>query len=232
MSVELWKQIFDWASVVLVGLTFIAGAGALITGKILSDRQEERARQFGLDLTAARNELVIQQGRAATVETELEAQKERTAHAQKDASEAALALAKFKEPRTVSPDQQEKFISSLKAFAGEKFALAVFPDPEALALARTVDALLKSANWQRIPAQIQRENGVLVEIAGVTAASIFDSGVTAYIAPGDNESLAAQHALCTALVSAGIPCETHRTPQLAGKEPRAITISVGKKPSS
>lgn len=41
MSVELWKVIFDWAAVVLVGLTVITGAGALITGKILADRQAD-----------------------------------------------------------------------------------------------------------------------------------------------------------------------------------------------
>jgi hypothetical protein len=251
MSAELWKSVFDWATVVLIALTVFSGAGALITGGIISRRQDERLRQFDKDLTGARTELGKQQERAANadarvasleqaaavakatqqrVETELEAQKERTAKAQKDASDAALALARFKEPRTIRPERQEGFIAALKPFARQKFALAVFPDPEPLALARTLDSLAKSAAWQRVPAQIQRAGGVLVEVDGESAASIFDSGVAAYIAPDDNESIAAQHAFCVALASAGIPCETHRTPQLAGKTPRAISISVGKKP--
>ena len=53
MSVELWKSIFDWAAVVLVGLTFIAGAGALITGKILADRQDAAMGQLKLDTAEA-----------------------------------------------------------------------------------------------------------------------------------------------------------------------------------
>ncbi len=68
MSVELWKSIFDWAAVVLVGLTFIAGAGALITGRILSDRQSGQIRQFDTDLTAAKTGLAEQQERAAKAE--------------------------------------------------------------------------------------------------------------------------------------------------------------------
>jgi hypothetical protein len=230
MSVELWKGIFDWAAVVLVGLTFIAGAGALITGRILSHREEERLRQFDSELTGAKNELVKQQGQTAQVEVALEAQKERTAKAEKDASDAALALAKFKQPRTISPEQRQKLVADVKPFARTKFAMAVFPAPEPLALARNLDVLLKSAHWERVPSQIQRDGGVLIDVAGQSAAEISDSGIDLYIAPDDNESVNAQHALCSALIAAGIACETHRTPQLAGKMPRAITVSVGKKP--
>jgi hypothetical protein len=51
MSFEFWKTIFDWSAVVLVGLTFIAGLGALVTGNVVSDRQ---ARKFQIDLDAAK----------------------------------------------------------------------------------------------------------------------------------------------------------------------------------
>ena len=251
MSVEVWKTFFDIAAVVLLFLTFLAGVGVLFTGNIINSRQSEQLRQFNLGLTKAKTDLSVQQERAANadarvagleksasnaktaqeqVEKELEAQRELTARAQKEASDAALALAKFKEPRTIPPDRQEASIAALKPFAGQKFALAVFPDPEPLALIRTLDVLLKAAGWQRVPAQIQRDGGVLVEVAGDSAASIFDSGVDAYVAPDDTESLDAQIAFCQSLFNAGIPCERHRTPQLTGKTPRAITISVGKKP--
>jgi hypothetical protein len=164
------------------------------------------------------------------VETALAQQKERTASAEKAASDAALALAKFKEPRSLSPERQDKLVADAKPFAGQNFAFAVFPDPEPQALTRVLDELLKSAGWNRVPAQIQRTGGVLMEIAGESAAQISDSGVDAYIALDDMESVQAQHAFCTALLAAGIGCENHRTPQLAGKTPRAITISIGKKP--
>ncbi|MDR5729602.1 MAG: hypothetical protein RB191_19470 [Terriglobia bacterium] len=71
MSVEVLKAIFDWLAVVLVGLTFIAGAGALITGNILSDRQTARLKEFDKSLTQAKTDLATQQERAAKAEGQI-----------------------------------------------------------------------------------------------------------------------------------------------------------------
>ena len=150
--------------------------------------------------------------------------------ADRDAQQAKLELAKFKEPRKLSQEQQHKIVASVSPFTGQNFAVAVFPEPEPIALAIIVDKVLKSAGWNRVPSQIHREGGVLINVAGVSAASIFDAGVEAYIAPDDVESTKAQEAFCSAMSASGIPCERHRTPQLAGKTPRAITVSIGKKP--
>jgi hypothetical protein len=173
MPTELLKSIFDWTTVVLIALTVFSGAGAIITGDILGKRQEARLRQFEQDLTDSKIKL---------------------ANAEKAASDAALALEKFKEPRTLSPEQQDKFIAVLKPFAGQNFAFAVFPDPEPLALLRLLDVILKSAGWKRAPSQIEREGGVKVDAAGESAATIFDSGIDAYIASEDMESVPAQMA--------------------------------------
>src|ERR1039458_3621661 len=43
MSAELWKTIFDYAAIILLFLTFVAGTGAFIFGNIVSKRQTERA---------------------------------------------------------------------------------------------------------------------------------------------------------------------------------------------
>ena len=109
-------------------------------------------------MTAAKIELGKQQVRAAEadarvagVETELTKQRERTAIAEKAASDASLALARFKQPRTLSPEQQDASIAALKPFDGQNFAFAVFPDPEPLALLRVLDVVLKSAGWKQIP---------------------------------------------------------------------------------
>jgi hypothetical protein len=230
MTVEEVKTVFDWIVVILAGLTFISIAIVLVTGNIINKRQAAQLREFDQGLTSAKIDLGKQQERAARVETDLAIQKERTAKAEKAASDAKLALEKFREPRTLSPEQQDKLLVACKPFAGQYFAFAVFPDPEPLALLRILDSLLKSAGWKRVPSQIDRVGGVKVDAAGESAATIFDSGVDAYIAPDDTASVAAQHAFCAALVSAGISCENHRTPQLAGKMPMAITISIGKKP--
>ncbi len=205
-------------------------------GNVKEGYSNERIAATTDRLTNAQEELARLQKDAADaeaaqkrVETDLEAQKQHTAEAQKAAADAALELAKFKAPRILSPEKQEAIIAALRPFAGQSFALAVFPDPEPLALIRSLDTLLRSAGWTRVPAQIQRDGGILVDVEGESAASIFDSGVDAYIAPDDTQSVGAQHAFCQSLVSVGIPCQTHHTPQLAGKTPRAITISVGKK---
>jgi len=71
MSTELWKAIFDWGTVVLIGLTFAFGAGALITGNKLSERQDEQSKQFEKDLTDAKTALGAQQERAAIAEKSL-----------------------------------------------------------------------------------------------------------------------------------------------------------------
>ncbi|MGA3082880.1 MAG: hypothetical protein ABSD44_16130 [Terracidiphilus sp.] len=251
MSAEALKSIFDIATVVLLFLAFLAGAGVLVTGNVINARQARQLQQFDLDITKAKTDLGKEQERAANadalvaglakdasdakaaqqrVETELAKQKERTASAEKAASDAALALARFKQPRALTPKQQDTLIETLKPFAGQHFAFAVFPDPEPLAFLNVLDTILISAGWKRIPSQIERGGGVVVEAAGESAATIFDSGIDAYIAPDDVESVPAQSALCLTLVSAGIHCETHRTPQLSGKSPRAITVSIGKKP--
>jgi hypothetical protein len=65
MSVELWKSIFDWATVALIALTVVSGAGALITGDIISKRQGAKLRSFDSELTFAKTELGKQQERAA-----------------------------------------------------------------------------------------------------------------------------------------------------------------------
>jgi hypothetical protein len=251
MSIEVLKSIFDYAAVVLLGLTFLAGLGVLITGNVINARQARQLQQFDVDITKAKTDLGRQQERAANadarvaglekdasdakatqqrVETELAKQKERTASAEKAASDAALALARLKQPRYLSPEQQETLIATLTPFAGQHFAFAVFPDPEPLALLRLLDTTLKSAGWVRVPSQIGRVGGIAVEVAGETAATIFDTGIEAFIAPDDSESVPAQSALCSVLRACALSCETHRTPQLAGKTPRAITISIGKKP--
>jgi len=68
MSLEGWKAAFEIVGVILLGLTFLAGAGVLITSNRVNARQAERLRQFDQDLTGAKTELGKQQERAAKAE--------------------------------------------------------------------------------------------------------------------------------------------------------------------
>jgi hypothetical protein len=154
---------------------------------------------------------------------------ERAAKAEQRAAEVNLELAKLKEPRTLLPEQQDIIISLMKPFAGQRFAFSVFPDPEALALLRIVDATLKAAGWQRIDSQI---GDLVVNAAGATAGQSQDSGVQAFIAPQDTDAVSALRSLGASLTWAGIPCTLCTTDQLTGKTPKGITINIGKKPST
>lgn len=122
MSAESWKTLFDIAAIILLFLTFAAGTGAFIFGNIVNKRQAAQLRQFDRDLTGAKIALGRQQERAAeaderaskieagniqlrtdlqnatsesrSAQVRLEQEEQKTAKAQKEASEAQLALNK------------------------------------------------------------------------------------------------------------------------------------------
>jgi len=65
MSLESWKSFFEIGGVVLLFLTFAFGTGALLTGKVVNQRQENQLRRFDSDLTTAKTALSDQQERNA-----------------------------------------------------------------------------------------------------------------------------------------------------------------------
>jgi len=84
MDVESLKTFFEVGGVILLALTFIFGAGAWRTGKIVNERQSEKLRTFDVNLTAAKTSLEAQTERAATAEGKI-------AGLQRSASEALIA---------------------------------------------------------------------------------------------------------------------------------------------
>jgi hypothetical protein len=71
LSVEALKSFFDVAAVVLLFLTFVAGAGVLITGSVINGRQAKQLQQFDVDLTKAKTDLSEQQERAANADAQV-----------------------------------------------------------------------------------------------------------------------------------------------------------------
>lgn len=153
--------------------------------------------------------------------------RQRAADADARALEAKRALDEYKAPRVISPEQQQRIMEKLKRFAGQKFALSVYPNPEAIGFATPIDDLLRASGWERIPPQIMSIN---VMVRGVEAGQSFDAGVEAFIGPDNASAMPALRAIGDALTSEGIPCGIHRTEQLAKKTPQAITLAVGAKP--
>lgn len=130
MGVEGLKTIFDWAAVILLFLTFAAGFGVLVTGNIISKRQEGQLRQFDKDLTTAKSELARQQERAADadaklvgIETELNTQKAIAATAEAD----LIRLKESLKWRTISETQRKLFHSILHTGRGILFVENTLP---------------------------------------------------------------------------------------------------------
>jgi hypothetical protein len=155
MSVEFWKAIFDWCSVVLVGLTFIAGAGALITGKVLSNRQDAALKRIELDLAAAN---------------------ERAAQADLRRVELENRIALIFGPRHLTPEQATRIsgkLAGLRSVKVDVFVMAVgnpytagdFEDSESIA--RAVVRTLRAA-----PAYMDAEGWLLENCQGSGASNL------------------------------------------------------------
>lgn len=149
MSWELAKAIFDWTAVVLVGLTFMVGAGALISGNVLNKRQAAKLRQFEMDL---------------------EKQRERAANA-----EAALfELQKAQLQRTLSA-QTITFLQNQPPGTAHVEILYKRDDPEAADFAESIWGLLASCHWSAsrptpIPQRIHADR--VLEILGAATVGV------------------------------------------------------------
>jgi hypothetical protein len=135
MSLEAWKSIFEDGGVILLGLTFVFGAGALIAANRMNRAQAAKLRDFQL---------------------RIEGEQQKTAEAQKEAAKAQLELRSFidkiekkSRPRRFDP---EKFRENLKGNPTGHIAIWYkAEDIEAFAFARQIHSLLNSAAWQVSP---------------------------------------------------------------------------------
>ena len=126
MYVKLWKSIFDWATVWLAALTFVALAGALITGNILNERQGKQLQQFTIDL---------------------EKQKGETAKAQAE----VLRLQEQRLPRSLKFESNESLQALIASLKHRPFTAEILykkGDGEAMWFAEQVRGLLLSAGWK------------------------------------------------------------------------------------
>ena len=148
MTVESLKSLFDVLAVALLFLTFAAGLGVLVTGRIVDARQKVQIRKFDADLTAAKTELGKQQERAANAESELsgvvlelEKQKEATANAEK----TLLELSERQGSRFI---KNHSLMNALKGKPTGSVQIWYQPnDPEAYWYATDIAGELLGAGW-------------------------------------------------------------------------------------
>lgn len=242
------ERVLTWANIIYlvgIGVTFAASFAIYwLSARVNAAKDQELARfqaDSGARIAASQADAaraqeesanamaIVESERLARVqlESQVASAEARAAEANASAAKAQLELARIKEPRTLSPEAQDRLIEKLRPFSEQKFGFSVYPDPEPLALLRTLDVLLKAAGWQRVPSQI---GSIEVDAAGETAGTAHDSGLSAFIGPDNEEARTALITLATSLTAEGMHCRPSRTEQLRGKIPKAIIINVGRKP--
>ena len=131
-----------WLIVAVIFAALSAGAiGIATAGSIVSHKRKALAAEVALEHFKLETEGKISDSNA------------RAALAEKGAAEAALELAKFKSPRTLTEIQQTAITEGLKQFAGTRYDAGIGPagDPEPLYLLRSIAASLAKANWVQVP---------------------------------------------------------------------------------
>jgi hypothetical protein len=206
MSAESLKSFFDIGTVVLLFFTFAFGAGALVTGNIINKRQEDKLRQFGLDVAQAN---------------------QRSSEANQKAEEEHLARVRIEEKLAgwkLDAGAQARVIERLKKYERTPFDLGA--NPMQLVFMETMDGILGAAGWSR---QIPRANSPLGSILLNGKARVnYVSGVYVEIASSSVNNLGpAAKALVEALRAEGIPVQG----QMSSQEPdtSSIHLVVGNK---
>jgi hypothetical protein len=128
MSVEALKAFFDVGTVILLFLAFAFGAGVLITGNIINERQAEQIKQFDKGLTDAKTELAKSQATTAILQSVVM-------------------------PLDLSDKQQSDIGAASKQYAGRSILVSSNPtDIEGRILARLIIEALRRGGVKAVPA--------------------------------------------------------------------------------
>ena len=137
MSLESWKSFFETGGVILLFLTFVFGAGALITANRLNAIKDKELAELKLKTAEANDRAAQNEQEAARLAKE--AENERTARVQLESKVAW---------RRIDGKAQLEMASHLTVFAGEPALIAYSQnDIEAATFASDIAATLHGAHW-------------------------------------------------------------------------------------
>src|SRR5438876_5470420 len=165
MSLDGWKSFFEIGAVILLFLTFVFGAGVVITTNWINERQAERLREFDKSLTDAKTDVLKQEERAANAERDA-AEAKRTAAeagagtekirqenlklslAVEGERKARLELERALAPRQLLPSERARLVSDLRSAPMPHVVEIVgvnFPEPQRFA--NILDNVFREAGW-------------------------------------------------------------------------------------
>ena len=205
-SLEFWKNLFEISGVILLLLTFIAGAGVLWFSRKLNAVQAGQLRQFDSDLTDAKAELVKQQERAIEAERSL------------------LELRESISWRTPDRALIPQLAPALDRFAGQRFTFIVDPsDPERTGVLSWIGILLGTAKWkaEATPPSIRSE------------LTFQATNIVLWLSPtAANRVLEAARALVPVLEHGGLPAVVLKSgwgPEPDAAQPELIRVVIFRK---
>jgi hypothetical protein len=147
-SLETANRWYDtsWYGLLISGVVAALAATATVTFLFLQFWSSGVREKY----TELRTSTLESQSKRA--EADLATAQANIASANARALEAQAALAKFKAPRVLTPQQQTTIAEKLKRFADTKFDAGMGPkgDPEPLYILRNIIATLSSARWVQV----------------------------------------------------------------------------------
>jgi hypothetical protein len=173
--------------------------------------------------------VAVAESRVAGAEATARGFESQIAEAKARTAQAELELARIKQPRSLSPEQQQRIADALRKLPKYDFAFLVFGDPESLGLLADLDAALRRAQWSRVDTPAGLGGDIAYKTAGGVVPSINDVGLKAFVAADDTDGVPIVLALANAISSQGIICEPHYSEILRGHMPRLVLISIGQK---
>jgi hypothetical protein len=174
----------------------------------------------------ARRDAATANERAAALEKEAESARAAIADANARAIEAQLALEKYKAPRSLTKEQQDRIVENIKLFAGQEYALSVAVGAEAENFLCMLDGILQSAGWKKHDPFGTIHTGTACGRVALNSLS----GVHIRAAPTlPAAGNVAANALGPALVAEGIAAVGEIDPQNIPVE-TVINVMVGSKP--
>jgi hypothetical protein len=151
-----WRLGFVAVTALVAAALFITSFAAARRSATLARAQSELIRlkdnqlatvlkDKDVEIGKARRDASVADARSAEAHAEAE-------RAKAEAAKANLELARFKAPRTLSPEQQARITAKLKAFVGIVFDGGIGPkgDPEPLFLLHSIRSALIVAGWSHI----------------------------------------------------------------------------------
>ena len=217
-TVNWWN---DWVVRSLIAAA-LAAAAVVVTTRM----QLFRAKQ--LDEVQAQ----LLKSKEAQLASDLKDKDVKIAEANERANQAALELAKFKAPRTLSGEQMNQIVMKMRRFAGTEFDGGVGPvnDPEPLHLFDQIAQSLTAAGWRQVAFAsnqvmiLSRSNGTPA-VGGVSVTNVIID-----IHPGQVSRLwPVARALVEALAAEGIAAAYDQGSGGGSKNERAIHVLVGRK---